>query len=415
MIKVCDAIMGAGKSQAAIDMMNTHPNKKYIFITPYLTEATRIKESCPDLHFAEPSDRIKKHHFSKTRHTYELIESGRNIATTHQAFLYYTKETIDLIKQQEYTLVIDETVSVLESIEAPIADIEILVETGYLRKENDVYSWTGKEYNGRLAKDIMRVAKSRDLVGIEKSGSLKYNMFYWILPYRLFTAFSDIYVLTYLLRGQPLAYFMDMYGLSYEYIGVEPYEHGYRFCEYPGTMPPYVSELKSKIHMIENDKLNDVGDDNYALSISWFENNQSEVTKLKRNMSNYFNHRMAGIPAGQRMWGSHKSGQKSLQGKGYTKAYLAFNTRAVNEFRDKICLAYAINIFMNVGEKLFFQRAGIEVNEDAYALSIMIQWIWRSGIRDGEDIYLYLPSKRMRDILTRWLNSVTEGSVGVSA
>lgn len=33
----------------------------------------------------------------------------------------------------------------------------------------------------------------------------------------------------------------------------------------------------------------------------------------------------------------------------------------------------------------------------------MIQWIWRSAIRNGEEISLYLPSKRMRDLLTEWI------------
>ena len=46
-IKVCDAIMGSGKSSAAIAYMNEHPQQKFIYITPYLEEAVRIRESCP--------------------------------------------------------------------------------------------------------------------------------------------------------------------------------------------------------------------------------------------------------------------------------------------------------------------------------------------------------------------------------
>lgn len=38
MIKVCDAIMGSGKSSAAINYMNEHPDKKFIYITPYLNK-----------------------------------------------------------------------------------------------------------------------------------------------------------------------------------------------------------------------------------------------------------------------------------------------------------------------------------------------------------------------------------------
>lgn len=42
MIKVCDAIMGSGKSSAAITYMNEHPDDKFIYITPYLNEVKRI-------------------------------------------------------------------------------------------------------------------------------------------------------------------------------------------------------------------------------------------------------------------------------------------------------------------------------------------------------------------------------------
>lgn len=415
MIKVCDAIMGSGKTESAISMMNSHPDRKYIFITPYLSEASRIKQSCPALHFVEPSDKIKEFKFSKANHTHSLIKAGRNVATTHQAFLFYTNEMLELIREQKYTLVVDENVNVLESLNVNREDLDILVAGGYLDKNDDMYTWTGKEYHGTIFRGIMRIARTRGLVSVEQSGKIKCDLYYWVLPYHLFTAFDEVYVLTYLFDGQPLFYFTKMYDLAFEYIGVEKNESGYHFCEYPGTQPEYVARLKDKINLLENDKLNDIGDDEYALSVTWFDSHPDEVKQLKKNMSNYFNHRMADIPAKKRIWGSTKSGQKSLQGKGYIKSHLMFNARATNEFRDRICLAYMTNVFMNVGEKIFFQKSGAKVSDDQYALSIMIQWIWRSGIRDGKDIYLYLPSRRMREILKRWLNSVTEGSVGVSA
>ena len=61
---------------------------------------------------------------------------------------------------------------------------------------------------------------------------------------------------------------------------------------------------------------------------------------------------------------------------------------------------------MNVSEKLYYKSHGIEVDEDLYALSIMIQWIWRSAIRDGKDIYIYIPSRRMRNLLIKWIQDV---------
>ena len=64
---------------------------------------------------------------------------------------------------------------------------------------------------------------------------------------------------------------------------------------------------------------------------------------------------------------------------------------------------------MNVNEKKFYQKHGIEVDEDIYALSIMVQWIWRSAIRDGNKVNLYIPSKRMRTILIKWIEDASKG------
>jgi hypothetical protein len=40
-----------------------------------------------------------------------------------------------------------------------------------------------------------------------------------------------------------------------------------------------------------------------------------------------------------------------------------------------------------------------------HALCEMIQWIWRSGIRRGDPIHVFVPSKRMRNLLKIWLES----------
>jgi hypothetical protein len=48
-VKVCDAIMGSGKSQSAIAYMNEHPEQRFVYVTPYLTEAQRITDACPAL------------------------------------------------------------------------------------------------------------------------------------------------------------------------------------------------------------------------------------------------------------------------------------------------------------------------------------------------------------------------------
>lgn len=64
---------------------------------------------------------------------------------------------------------------------------------------------------------------------------------------------------------------------------------------------------------------------------------------------------------------------------------------------------------MNVSEKLVYKSFGIEINEDIYALSTMLQWMWRSAIRRGEEIWVYVPSRRMRTLLKDWIERVQNG------
>ena len=59
---------------------------------------------------------------------------------------------------------------------------------------------------------------------------------------------------------------------------------------------------------------------------------------------------------------------------------------------------------MNPIVKNFFLQHGVNVDEDGYALSEMLQFIWRSAIRNGEEIWVYIPSVRMRNLLKQWID-----------
>ena len=47
---------------------------------------------------------------------------------------------------------------------------------------------------------------------------------------------------------------------------------------------------------------------------------------------------------------------------------------------------------------------------DAYALTELIQLVWRSRVRRGEPIIVYLPSSRMRALFETWLREMHKSS-----
>lgn len=53
--------------------------------------------------------------------------------------------------------------------------------------------------------------------------------------------------------------------------------------------------------------------------------------------------------------------------------------------------------------KLLQKKKGVNIDEETWALSELIQWLFRSAIREENEINIYIPSKRMRSLLQEWL------------
>ena len=84
------------------------------------------------------------------------------------------------------------------------------------------------------------------------------------------------------------------------------------------------------------------------------------------------------------------------------QCFVPCNSRATNDFSDRTNLLYLVNRYLPVEIEKYFRRRGCPINEDEFATSELLQWIWRSAIRDGKKINLYIPSSRMRKLLFDW-------------
>lgn len=403
--------MGTGKTEAAITYMNEHRGKKFIYITPYLAESNRIKEGCPELHFVEPSNKLSEYHFRKTEHTAALISEGCNITTTHAAFRNYNRDTLAMIRELGYTLIIDESLDILIESQMKTNDIGGLVATGFLESDGTTYRATDKLYDSGKFEDEMKMFRSRDILCVD--GQKRQKLYYWALPQELLTSFDEVFVLTYLFTGQALCYFMKIYKIPYTYIGVSLKDGVYRFSDNTDYVPEYTKHIKDLIHIVESPKLNRIGDPPHALSMNWYQRRKAgedgELKTVKDHIFNCYNNIWRGCKADERMWGTYKSACNKVKGRGYTKSYVVFNERATNSYINKRYLAYAVNLFMNVAERRVYEKFGVEVDQDMYALSTMLQWIWRSAIRRGEEIWLYVPSRRMRTLLKDCMERVQNG------
>lgn len=418
MIYVCDAIMGAGKSSAAITYMNERPQQKFIYVTPFKDETTRIQESCPELHFWTPGN-LQEHEYMKREHFKYLVEIGMNIATTHVNFSMCDEGAIQLIREKEYTIIIDEAISALDKIPAKADDIKIAMESEWLQcvdcDDGQVHEVTlsDKEYNGDWLKDIRFYASSHRLVAL-KNDAGEHRLYCWMINPELFYAAKDTIIMTYLFNSSPMSYLFQMNQIEYEPLYVNCVDGRYSFTNELLYMPEYTARLDKMIHILQNDRMNAIGNASRALSINWSNEaakrpSNNHANMLRKNLENYFRniHRETAQNPQDRLWTCHSALESTLRGKGYTNRHVPFNSRATNKYRDAFVLAYCANVFMPVWEKRYYEQEGVVVDDNLYSLSTMIQWIWRSAIRDGKEIWIYVPSSRMRRLLEQWIADVT--------
>lgn len=412
-VKVCDCIMGGGKTLGAISMMNTHPENRYLFVTPYLSEIQRIKSSCPALNFEEPMDRGA--FCTKMDSLHELLSKGSNIACTHALFAYYSDFTRSIIKEMGYILILDEVMNVIEVEPIKKDDIDMLFRDGLIAMAPDRMHviWTNEQYRGH--KDFQSLMKKAQL------GNLYYyneQLMFWSIPVSSFESFKDVYILTYLFQAQTQRYYYEMNGVEFEYVGVTQTSEGYEFSD-KRELPDYARTLIQRVHIFDDEKLNRIGDIKTALSSSWYKKakKQRGSPMLERVANNFYNvlRNKYQCPSPDAIWTTFKAYQQDFGKKGYMSSFVSCTARATNEYRDRHYLAYCVNLYYHPTLRGFFARNGVFVDEDTYALSEMVQWIWRSAIRCGEDIWIYIPSKRMRTLLQNWLQDLANAPATIPA
>ena len=397
-VKIVDAIMGAGKSQSIINHINKDRDSKFLVITPYLDEVKRYKEWCPNKRFRTP---LFDGGHTKLEDIKKLISKGENIISTHALFQRFDNELVDMCRAANYTLIMDEVANVVDEYTISKQDFQVLVDTYTdINLETKQLIWKDEHSN--------YIGKFENEKRLCELGSLVYygdSLMVWLFPIETFNSFREIYILTYRFDLQMQKYYYDYYGLPYKYLSVAGNSMDtYRLIEYSSDINYIQYDYKKLIHICEVDKLNMIGDRDTDLSKSWYERNKRNVSMdiLKNNISNFFRN-IRNDCSTDNIWTTFKDFYSYLKGKGYTKGFLPLNSRATNEYRDRTSVAYPVNRYLNPFVKNFFTTNNIEVDEDGYALSEMLQFIWRSAIRQGKEIWVYIPSIRMRNLLKQWI------------
>lgn len=393
-IRVIDAVMGAGKTTKMIEHIEeADKSSKFIYITPFLDEIKRVQGAVTSRKFEAPSNNVEGGR--KLTSLKRLIEDGKDIAATHSLFEMADDELMDLLEDSDYTLILDEVMDVIDKATVSSSDMRILLDKNFITLEDNAVKWTATsiEYESGRFDDVRLLAEA---------GNLYYHrdkFLIWAFPPRVFAAFEKVIVLTYLFDAQVQRYYFDMYRIPYA-----------KYSLIDNEIVPYDRKADNRAELV---KLIDLYEgehnvhgevSNFAFSRGWMRRRTTEeVEAIQRSMYSYVR-RIAKAKSGDVLWTTLKDFENDLKGRGYSKGFIPVNTRATNDYAERHALMYVFSRFMNPYEKSFFQDNGVRVNEDLLALSDMLQWIWRSRIRNGEHIQLYLPAERMRNLLKQWAN-----------
>ncbi len=426
-VKVIDALMGTGKTQRMIHDMAALPEDVCIvYITPLLSETHRIAGT--EFSIKDEKKKPLKNEFGcyiydeshplyqkRFRHPESqqgdgkigglkyLIENNHNIVATHALFKMLTLEIVELLSSKNYYLFMDEVLDVWSVIEDDDLDLKnnelsrlienehvVLCNDGYTLKFN--HEKFGNVSNTAYEK-IAGLCDLEQLLMINKSAV-------WQMPPLALKAFKHIIVGTYLYEGSLLSAYLKYFGFEVE---VEKF----------GKKP---SEIKHLISVVYNpdgrgkDSLNDIGEERNSLSYTKITKDSDLQVELGKKLSNYYkgsSKSLANINKAKqqdRLWTAPKKVYKKIGGNAFKASWLASTVKATNDYSDRWALAYLIEKNMKPAMAILLGKIKAHVDEDIYALSELVQWVWRSRIRKEQSIYIYIPSRRMRDLFEKWLD-----------
>lgn len=406
-VQVVDAICGSGKTTWVFEHMKANKDKRWLFVSPYLSETGdgktkgRIQEELPDMNFKSPSATP-----NKTESFKRLASNGYNIAITHSLFHSFSMEIAEILEQNEYHLIVDETldlISVYDEIEKQ--DVICLIKANMVVKQpNGQLRWNHTEYPDYSGRDTV----IKDMCDTEALWLHGGDVLIQRVPPTIIKSCKSCTILTYMFEGSLMRCWFQLNGLEYHY-------------SYPDTLKKeseIKAVIKDRLKIVKPTKfIMDVQLDeqglplNTVFSSNWYKNNHTNEALFKRLKSSMVAQLQENMSKGRTFWTTFKKYKPLLEGKGYTRAvkgvepFVPKNMRASNEYAEFTNCLYTVNVYPDMTLVNHLSQFGVHVDKDGYALSEMIQFLFRGCIRQHKEMHTLILSNRMRTLLENYLLS----------
>lgn len=405
-IQVIDGIPGCGKSTYILEYMNQHPEKKWLFVSPYLDDvgdgssAGRIHRECPALGFKSPSPKP-----SKSKSFIRLAKAGENIACTHSLFQRFTQEIADILKEQQYHLVIDESIDLVSFYDDVRGDdVHLLMNSGFIKigEDGTRLVWTKEDYKGR----DQQIKELCDNGCLFLCGE---DVLIQRIPPTTMKACQSVVILTYMFEASLMCAWMRINNFEWEYLTPKELRPN---SEIKGIIRPLIQITKLPKNIIALQRTEKGLYQRNIFNWTWYEKkSEPHLPMIKKSIEGALKRDMG--TGGDVFWTTFKDYKSDLEGVGYTRGrrvggavrspFIEKNKRASNEYKDCTKCIYTINIYPNGSLESHLASMGITLDRDMYALSELIQFIFRGSIREHKKMHVLILSERMSNLLQDWL------------
>ena len=403
-IEVLDSIMGSGKTTGIINWMVNNPQNKYMYVSPLLTEVEeRIPSSCEILEFVSPNTNL---HETKSAHLLQLLKKGKNVSFSHSLFTSLTKDHLYYIEKEGYVLVVDEEIDFISQYSGNDynrQDMITLEQSGHIKiNENDLgrVDWIWGEDQFAEGSSYAKMKRMCELQMLHCAKRDR-GMIVTHLPLRLIVAAKRCVVMTYMFRGSVMDSFMRMKGVTVK---------DFTEVQLIKTEAQVKYEAAEKITLAETPSIRKIkhSPKKYRLSSSWYK--ESATREELKNVSNAILSACRKHSREDVVYtlpkGLLESKDRKIRIRGYNmeECYLFCGIKATNLYSHKTVMVHAFSRHPIQTLSAYLQDYGFPVDPDEFAISELVQWVWRSNIREGGKITLYIISKRMERLFKMWLD-----------
>lgn len=414
-VYVLDSIMGSGKTTGIIKYMRDNPTQRYIYVSPMLTEVEeRIPTEGADINISTPQT-DNEMGYNKSEAFLKMLSDGENISCTHKLFQHVTSQHLAKIKSKGYVLIIDEEFEMISPLPNTNSekDIQQRMLSGDLElKEHGRIEWITNRplLEGSSDHRVKQLCDTGQLIGCRTSDEGVPSFVLVQLPMELMTSAKKTIILSYMFKGSVMDCFLRL--------------HGFKTLPFTDVVVQNrkPSEYAHLIELIETASSKKISNDRrITLSSSgWHKMKQEDYTAISKMINSvrvstkatmddlvycvpstavkgkgkYI--KVRGLPA------IVEESEYSEYAKG---CWLHRNARATNRYANRSVMVHCLDLHPMQSVKAYLQDEEYPVDINNYALSTLLQWIWRSQIRNNKPIKLLVLSNRMRALLSDWLKT----------